>query len=284
MRENTDPSEIDLVHLIIKVGTVIKSNIVIIVSFFAISIALGFFWFFQQKKVYESKLTISLEEVAETFSLIENLDKLLRENNYPVFAEKVKISQAVAKKISGIRVEKIDFKRDDLSDSEKDKVYLAIKIHVYDHNILSTFQKQLIQHLSNIEIVKAKTSQKAKAITKMIEKLTEEINTLEEFKKRIYKDDFFASTKGNIMFDPSEISTKIFVLTQEKMGYEEKLTMTADGVRVVSDFVPFSKPVSPNRNLMLLVSAFIGLFSASIVIAFKEFIKIVRLRQTEGVN
>lgn len=276
MTENKSSEDIDLLQLLIKTLKIIKSNTIIIVSFFLVGSLIGFLWYSTAPKVYESKMMVSSEILTESYSkeLIENLNQLISENNPVAFASKLNLSAEESQKIRKIEIENANGKPETLKEDEK--IFLIITVFISDQSILPKLQKNIIAYLENNDYARVRVEQKKKFYLSMITKVNEEISGLEDFKNKIYKGDFFATVKGNVMFDPTSVNTKIIDLTKQRIEYENSLQIV-NSVQVVNSFTIFSKPTSPKLSISLVSGAFIGLIFVGILIAYKGIRKIMSL-------
>ena len=72
----------------------------------------------------------------------------------------------------------------------------------------------------------------------MIASVDKEIKDMEQLKARIANGEFFQATKGNVMFDPTTVNSKIIELTERKIDYENKLQLS-NSVQVIEGFTRF---------------------------------------------
>ncbi len=276
MSENRNSDEIDLIQLLLKISKTLEKNLVLITSFFLVGCLLGFFWYSNVQNIYESKMLLTSEVLTEPNSkeLIETLNDLNKEGSITELAKKLNLSTKDAKAINHIEIESVDKKSEPVKENEK--TYLKITVRVTDQSILPDLQKKLIGYLENNDFVKIRVQQKKEYYTSLIKKANEEIIGLEEFKTKIYKGDFFSSMKGNVMFDPTVVNTKILDLSKEKIEYEQSLVLV-NSIQVVDGFTVFENPVSPKLSVSLASGAFIGLVFVVVLLAFKGLRKLARM-------
>ena len=93
----------------------------------------------------------------------------------------------------------------------------------------------------------------------MLASVEREIADMQSFKVKISSGEFFQSNKGNVMFDPTSVNSKILELTEKKIGFENELQLSSS-VHVVDDFTRFQKQVRPKLSLSLVAGSFVGLF------------------------
>jgi len=278
MNSNKSVDEIDLFEVFLKIIRIVRNNFLLIVTFFLLGTLLGFLWYSTVPKEFESKMLITSDILTESYSeeVTENLNSLISENNQAELAKRLNISEKESAEIRKIVIENTDDKPQ--SSKEKEKIFLLITVTVTSQSIIATLQQKLVAYLENNNFVKIRVQQKKDFLTSMIKKINEEIASLEEFKNKIYKGDFFTSAKGTIMLDPTLLNTAIIDLTKEKIEYENDLQIV-ESVQVVEGFTILNNPTSPKLSVALASGSFVGLFFVAMLIAFKGVRKIVRLEE-----
>lgn len=277
MEKQINSGEIDLVELLVKVVLLVKRNLVQIILFFAVGTGLGFAYASLTPKVYESKMLVSSEILTESYSekLFENLQNLIKERNYTSVSAILGLSIDQAKVLSIIKIESA---LKDKPQKEDEKKFFLITVEVTDQSILPKLQAGFINYFQQNDFVKLRVDSKKKMYQQIISKINEEIKSLETFKKEIGDGSFFSRTKGNVMFDPTAVNSKIVGLTQEREALEERLTLV-NSVEVVEGFTVFEKPVWPKKSVSLAAGATLGLFLVGIMIAFKSLRKLIRFAE-----
>lgn len=274
MEKQTNHDEIDLVELLVKTVLLIKRNLIQIIIFFVVGTGLGYAYASLAPKVYESKMLVSSEILTESFSekLFQNLQNLINEKNDPLIASNLGLTAEETKALSKLKIESA---LKDKPPSEDDKKFFLITAELTDQSILPKLQSGLINFFQKNDYVKLRVDAKRKMHQEVIAKIDEEIESLEKFKKEIVDGSFFSRTKGDVMFDPTEVNSKIVGLTQEKESLKEKLALV-NSVEVIEGFTHFNKPVWPKKSVSLAAGSTMGLFLVGILIAFKSIRKLVR--------
>ncbi|MEQ8363088.1 MAG: Wzz/FepE/Etk N-terminal domain-containing protein [Cyclobacteriaceae bacterium] len=277
MEKQVNNDEIDLVELLVKIVLLIKRNLIQIIIFFVIGTGLGYAYASLAPKVYESKMLISSEILTESYSekIFETLQNLVKEKNYEGLSAKTGLSNDESKSVSKIKIESA---LKDKPQKEDEKRFFLITVELTNQKILTKLQNGLIQFLQQNDFVRIRVDQRKKYYSDLIKKVDNEITSLEEFKNRIYNGKFFENTRGNIMFDPTEVNTKIVELSKERGGLVMALE-TANSVQVVESFTQFDKPIWPKKSVSLAAGATLGLFLVSLMIAFKSIRKLVRFAE-----
>ncbi len=277
MEKPVNNDEIDLVELLVKIVLLIKRNLLQIIIFFVVGTGLGYAYASLAPKVYESKMLVSSEILTESYSekLFENLQNLIKEENYGELSIKIGLSEEEAVSLSKILIESA---LKDKPQKEDEKKFFLITVEVMDQSILSKLQTGLLSYFLENDFVKVRVDQRKKYYSNLIKKVDDEITSLEEFKNKIYNGKFFESTKGNVMFDPTQVNSKIIELSREKGNLQIDLELV-NSVQIVEGFTQFDKPIWPKKSVSLAAGATLGLFLVGIMIAFKSIRKLVRLAE-----
>ncbi len=277
MEKQTGNDEIDLVELLVKAVLLIKRNLVQIIIFFVVGTGLGYAYASLAPKVYESKMLVSSDILTESYSekLFESLQGLIKEKNYNELSARIGLTPTESESLSKIKIESA---LKDKPQKEDEKKFFLITVELTDQSIQPKLQNGLIQFLQQIDFVKVRVEQRKKYYSDLIKQIDTEIQSLEEFKSKIYDGNFFQNSKGNVMFDPTTVNSKIVELTKERINYQNALE-TANSVQVVEGFTQFDKPIWPKKSVSLAAGASLGLFLVGIMIAFKSIRKLVRFAE-----
>lgn len=261
--------ELDLQKLFYDIVITIKNYNKLILACCIIGILAGVAYSLLSKKVYESKMLVSSSLLSLTYAdeVLGNINLIIAEKNTERAAAELNLSQDVVKKIAFVDIESaLDDKAEQLKENEK--IFLRITAKTTDPSIFPELQKGLIYYLENNQFVKVRIEQRKRYYKELISKVNSELKDLEEFKQRLLKGDFFEAAKGNLMFDPTIVNSKILELTKEKINYENSL-MIADNIQLINGFTASSQPRWPKKTLSIITGAFFGLFLAAIIIVFR---------------
>ena len=277
MDKQAHNDEIDLVELLVKVVLLTKRNLLQIIVFFVVGTGLGYAYASLAPKVYESKMLVSSDILTESYSekLFENLQNLIKEQNYDGLASRINLTAEEAKKISKLKIESA---LKDKPDKEDEKRFFLITVELEDQSLLPKIEEGLLFYFQENDFVKVRVEQRKNYFKELIKKVEEEIQSLEGFKEKIYKGNFFESVKGSMMFDPTEVNSKIVELSKEKGNLTMALE-TVNSIQVVEGFTQFDKPVWPKKSISLAAGATLGLFLVGVLIAFKSLRKLVRFAE-----
>jgi hypothetical protein len=273
MEKINKQGEVDLMELFLKGINIIRANFWMIVLFFLAGIALGLFSYYTSRKMYENKMVVSSGIMTKSYTknLIDRLNRHKRESNIKAISSLLGVSDSTVKELGFISLENIS-----QSDGDKESDRFIITVDVFNQDILPELQEGLVRYLENNEFAKIRVEQNKSYLKQMISKVEEEIRELEELKKNISNGTFFQTVKGNIMFDPTTVNSKILELTKERITLQNSLALV-NSVQVIEGFTKFDRPTKPKLSVSLIAGAMIGLFISGMFIAFKSIRRLLRM-------
>lgn len=279
---NQHNNEIDLLELFLNAVNTIRHNFWLITSFFLVGLALGVVYFMAATKEYESRMIISSGILTAPYAniLFENVNKQLHDGGHILLAADLGMNVEAVKQINSLKIENVS-KGEASSQQENER--FAITARIYNNNILLPLQNGILYYLANNEFVRVRVEQNRTLYKQMLSSTEEELQDLQQFKTEIYSGKFFNNTKGNVMFDPTSVNTKILELTQRKVEYQNLLALI-DNVQLIKGFTPFNRHVRPQFALSLVSGSLTGLFLVGILIAFKSIRRIVRMADAQKMN
>jgi hypothetical protein len=266
-----DNNEIDLLHVIIKILRSFRANLWLIVIFFVIGCLLGFAYFKTKRRVYESEMIVSSTILTDAYSklLFENVNKHLGQANYAVLSKQFNLPEEVLRQVGSLNTKTLSETNDN---KERDR--FLITAEVFDQNILPQLEQGLIYYLQNNEFAKVREEQTKNFLKQMIVSVDQEIKELEHLKMKISNGEFFQSAKGNVMFDPTTVNSKIVELTEKKIDYENKLQLNKS-VQVIDGFAKFQWHTEPRLSYSIGIGALCGFFISIAIIATRSLIVLV---------
>jgi hypothetical protein len=210
--------------------------------------------------------------------MFENVSKYLQQGNVDLIAEQLHISPTTARQISSLEIKPLSGA---LSNSPKENDRFLITAEVLDSKILSELQKGLVTYLESNDFVKIRVEQNRAFLKEMLESVEKEIRDMNELKSKISSGDFFQAARGNVMFDPTTVNSKILELTEKKIGYQNSLQLS-NSVQVIDGFTDFKRHSEPRISVLMISGATFGLMIAGLII----FINVVRsvLAMTKPAN
>ncbi|MFN6087491.1 MAG: hypothetical protein ACK47E_01965 [Cyclobacteriaceae bacterium] len=271
--------EIDLIELLAKVTLGIKNNFRSLVLAFVIGSLLGLAFYQFVPKVYESNMIIQSDILTESYGerIAESMDLLIREQNFEILGSRMGISLEKAASIKKIKIESV--KQKQTNTTEKENNTFIITVRTTDNTLLPDLQNGLINYLRNNEFVKVRVRQRQDYYKAMIEKVGQEISSLDSLKKRLFTGKPIYSNSAEMMLvDPTTIYSEIIKLSKEQIEYKNGLELV-NSIQLVEGFTIYKKPVSPKLSISLAAGASIGVFFVLTLIAINGLRKIVELSE-----
>ncbi|MCE2894919.1 MAG: hypothetical protein LW721_10795 [Flammeovirgaceae bacterium] len=271
--------EIDLIELLAKVTLGIKNNFRSLVLAFVIGSLLGLAFYQFVPKVYESNMIIQSDILTESYGerIAESMDLLIREQNFEILGSRMGISLEKAASINKIKIESVKQKQTNTTEKENNTFFITVR--TTDNTLLPDLQNGLINYLRNNEFVKVRVRQRQDYYKAMIEKVGQEISSLDSLKKRLFTGKPIYSNSAEMMLvDPTNIYSKIIELNKEQINYKNGLELV-NSIQLVEGFTIYKKPVSPKLSISLTAGASIGVFFVLTLIAIKGLRKIVELSE-----
>lgn len=269
--------EIDLMELFLKGVLLVRSYFWMIVIFFMLGVGLGFGYYTLTKRQYESKMIISSNILTTSYAkiLFDNANSHLTDGDYEVLAKDLGLSAEDARQIASLQIENLTkTEGNELKESER---YL-ITATVFEQAILPALQKGIVDYLEHNEFVRIRVEQQKNTLTQMLGAVEKELSDMQQFKDEIYSGRFFAKVKGNIMFDPTTVNTKLLELTQRRIDIKNALELI-NSVQLIEGFTPFKHHKKPSFTFAIAGGAFFGLFIVGMVIVFKSIRRLLRMAE-----
>lgn len=280
MEKVNKQEELDLLKLFLKGVITIRRNFWTIVIFFLVGAGLGWAYYSSSKKVYDNTMVISSSILTQSYcqKLIDGLNRYRRENNLKALAHQLTLTEDQAKEVFVITIDDLL----EITDLKEQTAFL-VTVRVGNQDILPDLQKGLVHYLENNEFVKIRVKQNERYFSETIGKLEQEIKDIQELKMKISNGEFFERAKGNVMFDPTIVNSKIIELNKEKITLQNSLALV-NSVQIVEGFSRFEKPSAPKLSLSLIAGAFVGLFFVACLIVIKSVRKVLAMAETSNIE
>jgi hypothetical protein len=276
----TDESdEIDLIELLAKFIKAVANNVRLLIFSFVIGTILGGAFFQFAPKVYEGKMILLSDILTESYSerITESLDNLIKEDNDKLLSQRLGITEEEASSIQKVEIENV--KQKESRDEKSESATFIVTVRTKNKNSLSNLQEGLINYLRNNEYVKIRVRQRENYYKSMIEKVGQEISSLDSLKKRLFSGQPIYSKSAEMMLvDPTNIYSKIIELNKEQINYRNGLELV-NSIQLVEGFTVYNKPVSPKLSISLIAGSSLGIFFVFVLIAFKAVRKLVKLSE-----
>jgi len=273
MEKKNTPDEVDLLDLLLKGLNAIRANFWLILFFFLLGMALGLTNYFTERKVFENRMVVSSTIITKSYGkiLIDKVNKHLGEDNVNIIAKDLKISPETVASLRLLSIEPVTE-----ADEPKEADRFIIIAETYNQDRLADLQNGLVYYFENNEFAKVREKQNKEFLKQVISKFDQEIKDMEEFKQRLFKGDFLQSTKGNVMFDPTSVNSKILELTKEKLNFQNSYAL-ANSVHIIEGFTPFEKPSKPRLSISLAAGSVSGLIFVGILLGLKSLRRLMKM-------
>jgi hypothetical protein len=276
MPQEKQRDEIDLIDLFFKAVVLLQKNFWLILAFFVAGSLLGLAYFYSSSKVYESQLVVSSDILTESYAkvLFDISNTHLRQGNIDGLAGQLHVDISVASQVKLITIEKLSTV--EIKENER----FLITVGVLDPQILPALQEGIVKSMSENEFVAVRQELKKNGLRETITATEREIKDLQDFKVNLYKGDFFERNRGNVMFDPTEVNSKILELEEKRIQLENDLKL-ANSVQVIQRFTKYQRQVSPRLSVSLIAGSTVGLAFVVLFIAFKSIRRILSIAATK---
>lgn len=226
--------------------------------------------------VYESQMIVMSDILTSSYSdrLTESLDRLIKEKNDSILANRLNLTTEEAKKVGKIEIESV--KKETGTNKDNESSTFIVTVSVLNSSLLPKLQNGLIEYLRNNQYVKTRVRQREEMYKTLIEKLDQEIQSLDSLKARLFSGKPLYSKSSEMMLvDPTNIYSKIIELTQQRINYKNALELF-NSIQLIEGFTPFKKPASPKLSVALVVGFALGFFGAIGLLTLKQLLKMAR--------
>jgi hypothetical protein len=197
----------------------------------------------------------------------------LSEGSTATLASQFNVSEDVVKKLNFLSLESLNKSPgEEMRDTER----FMITVEVTDQSVIPELQKGLINFLENNEFVKIRVEQNKYFHRQMLAGIEKEIKDLEDFKESISNGSFFQTTRGNVMFDPTTVNSKILELSERKIQLENGLALS-NSVQVIEGFTHFKKESKPKMSVSIVSGVLLGFILIGVFFTFKGLQRLLDL-------
>lgn len=195
------------------------------------------------------------------FTMVSELEELLREKNHEEVASVLGISVENTKKIHSLEYE---MNKKEIRDSTKKEKLFKIIAEVFNNDVLDTLETSLLNYLSSIPTVKRNVNLQKLKLEQLIKKLEKEMISLDSISEIVSSSIIPRSNGTGLIYgepiSPVEVHQEKIRLFERKLEYEIYLNKL-DSVELVNGFAHFQKPAFPKKTYF----AIFGFLSALIL-------------------
>lgn len=223
--------------------------------------------------VYQSKMIVMSDILTSSYSdrITESLNKLVGEGNYVLLGARLGLSEEEVKQVAGVEIESI--KKADQDNKEEATIFI-ITADTKNQELLPKLQEGIINLLRNNEFVKIRVKQREFFNRTLIEKLDDEIRSLDSLKKRVFEGKpIYGKGPEMLLVDPTNIYSKIIELNRQRVEYVNALELS-NSIQLVEGFTSFKKPKSPRGSVALLLGLLGGLVFSLGSLTFRHLAKL----------
>ena len=232
----------------------------LILSFFIIGIALGFLYDFFKSPYYETSATATsglsyFEGIIDpseleypiidqkiAIDMVNGLGKIIENEEYIILANKLKISEDVAKTVKFIEAEQLY--ELDLENRRQKLSQFSITIKVTDNQSINSVSNGFLNYFNNNGYSNMNYVLFKKQSPELIKYLDQEIKDLQSYRSNLNEKNDFEMSTISIANDNSEsLQNQIIQLYEKKQALERDLQLLKP-LSFVSDFPVYRKPTS----------------------------------------
>lgn len=271
--------EIDLQQLAVNVVRYFQRHIGFMSVSTVLGILLGIVYYVSLPPVYESQMIVMSDILTSSYSdrLTESLDRLIKEKNDSILAQRLSISIEQSRLVKRLDIESVS--RENTNDQKYESATFVITVEVLQRSLLPLLQNGIIVYLRNNEYVKTRVRQREETSKLLISKLDAEIQSLDSLKTRLFQGKPITSKSAEVMLvDPTNIYSKIIELNRLRLEYKNSLELF-NSIQLIEGFTPFKKPASPKLSIALLAGFALGFFGAIGILTARHLFKLAKSSQ-----
>jgi hypothetical protein len=253
---NNSEDEIDLGKLFEKIGNfflnlilIFFRNIKALISIVAVTVILGLAFYFIQKPVFMSELTLSSRFLTTDFcqSLIEDLNKFVEEENYSQLNHSLKLEKGQAEEIEKLKFSYLidDDKLEETPDSILKHAPFKVIASVNDNTILDSLGERIKNYIQNNKFAKKREMIEKENIRNEINLLVTQRKSLDTLKRLVAQNLTPRGSKDALIYgepyDPLNVYREEISFYNRELGLRRVL-IESESVEIIHDFTKFKKP------------------------------------------
>jgi hypothetical protein len=281
--ENSE-DEIDLGKLFEKIGNfflnlilVFFRNIKILIAIVAATVVIAVIYYFLQKPVFKSELTLNSRFLTTNFcqGLIEDLSNFVAEGNNAQLEHTLKLDKDQAEDFSSIKFAYTidEDKIEETPDSVMKQIPFKVIVSVKDNSIFDSLGQRIKGYIENNKFAKRREEIEKENLRNEINLLVIQRKSLDTLKRLVEQNLTPRGSNGLIYgepYDPLNVYREDISFYNRELRLRKKL-IESESVEIIHDFIKFKKPRNPVSLLKcLFLGGIIGAFLALIFIIIKE--------------
>ena len=271
MQENDNESIIVKIEFVKSLVIKYKSKAI---AYFTTALVLGLCSFFYSEKEYTSDAIGLSYKVPSDYvvDIILDVEDAIKEHDDTTVAKLLNISIVSANKIVAISASSLDENKNVKDDGDLSQPnYFKVKITSTDKKIFDTLNSSLIQLINSNEFISQKIAADKDYLSKNINYIVNEIDTLTKVKNEIEKRIINGESSKNVMLltDFSKIQSNIVDLKSRLEIFKNKFNRIT-GISIVKKFIKPRKKSAPKFIPIVFVFELIALllFILNVVISY----------------
>ncbi|WP_162052408.1 chain length determinant protein [Pontibacter pamirensis] len=280
-RMNNAQDEIDLRVIFKQIGVAFKQirnsisymlsvllkRSILVLSFTALGLVLGYAAFYLTKPYYISSMTLVLSEIRNEFveNQLNNLSDMINEGNIVAVSEQLNIDPDAANEIIEMRFHNLDEDRI-AEDSILTGSPFKIELSLYDNSLFETMEPALTNYLENNRYFSKQKRIRQREIESLISKLKDQIESIDSVKTTV------ASPSGPVNgfvygqpIDPTTLYRESLTMYERQVELEAELDQL-DNIEVVNGFTPRFRPTGPVLQRFLIIGGLLA-FVLGVIVA-----------------
>lgn len=259
---------LDLIQITRKLIQYVQGRMRRILLIFSLCLVVSAAAYLLRAPVYESRLTAETEnlQAARVVDLIQDLDKLLEQENYDRLAQYLDLKPKQLRRVEEIKVQKIL----GVKGREEQSKMFSLQAKVTDLGLLDTLDYGIGHYLSNNYYAKIRMELKRRDLKARISRIETEMAELDSA-KGLSLEDLDIAPDNRLSFNlkaPANLSLELVQLYREKLRLQQELELAKE-VSIIQNFVKFDEPVSPKVGVHVALAVVAALFIIGMM-AFAE--------------
>jgi hypothetical protein len=276
MKKNIIEDEFELVAAIQKCISFIKKTWKYLMISSIAGIAMGLFIHYLTPPYYISQLGFYSENLSDRklYSLILDMEKFLKNQEFAQLSDKMKIGEGSIKKILSMKVSAVEEEIGEVNSSDVKENGILVTFKVSDKNLFDSLEIGVKNYVEGTDYVRSRLDLYRSSLKYNIEKLDKEIKDLDSLKVKLS----YTITKGGksnlFISDIGNTGAKLVEFYEKRSNLQNQLELISD-VRVFKNFSKYNKKAGPRMIYTLLANISISLSIGLLVYFYPSLRKFV---------
>lgn len=246
---------------------VVIRRIAIIALAVAVGMGIAYLNYKSTPPKYVSEMILTSTDIRNDYceDLIEKLNLVIQDGNFPVLARQLRVEESIARSLSNISYAPIGDRK-----TPEDSILVGqpfvVRVATYNKEAFDSLQAGIHRYLETNEYFMTLKSIRRQRLENLVQKLDKEISQIDSLKMNISFPRGIASSNEIILGQPDPVNMFREGITyfNQKMDASAGLVMI-DNFHVISGLSPRQKPNSPILGNYLTTGALLGLLAGLVV-------------------